>query len=291
MAKKVSTTSKGLKVEATESIGPVALTIGEFSRVTGVRPSVLRDWELIGIVSPIRSGSHRRYTERDRKRVVAARNLRSRNFNPSAIAEFLGPIDRPTAEVDSRLRVGPTLRDARKVAGLTLVEVAEKVECSPSHLSSVERGGAMPSMSLLHRVAGIYGIDVAVMFGAIAESGPVKTSAYGADPLVSEGGALQVWGVARTTSICADIYEAGPGTGSGGSYSHDGEEYIFVLSGECEIALDSYGVYVLKAGEALSFSSTVPHEWRNVTREPVRMLWTNTHPELATGSCASTSTQ
>jgi DNA-binding transcriptional MerR regulator/uncharacterized cupin superfamily protein len=275
------------KIEKADSLGPVALAIGDFSRVTGVRPSVLRDWELLGIVSPIRIGSHRRYTEKDLQRVIAARKLRSRNYNPSAIAALLGPVDKQPASEDSRLRVGPTLRDARKVAQLTLVEVAQRVGCSTSHLSSVERGGSMPSMSLLHRVAGIYGIDVAAMFGAIVDSGPVKTTPRESAPLVTEGGALKVWGVARTTSICADIYEADPGAGSGGSYSHEGEEYIYILSGECEITLTDYETYVLRTGEALSFASMVSHEWRNISDAPVRMLWTNTHPELAVGSCAA----
>ncbi len=32
-----------------EPLGPGTITIGEFSRITGIRPSVLRDWELHGI--------------------------------------------------------------------------------------------------------------------------------------------------------------------------------------------------------------------------------------------------
>lgn len=271
-----------------EALGPVALTIGEFSRVTGLPPSVLRDWESHGIVAPVRTGSHRRYTERDLERVKAAQRLRGRNFNPSAIAEILGPCDESTTESDSRAKVGPTLRDARKVAGLTLVDVSGRVDCSPSHLSSIERGAAIPSMSLLHRIAEVYGIDVAFVFGGITDTGPVRTSARESTPYVPEGGALKVWGVARTSSLCADIYEADPGAGSQGSYRHEGEEYVYVLEGEFEIVLEGYGTYELISGEALSFSSTIPHEWRNASSAPVRMLWTNTHPELRASSCGST---
>jgi DNA-binding transcriptional MerR regulator/uncharacterized cupin superfamily protein len=274
-------------VDETVAPGPLALTIGEFSRVTGLPPSVLRDWEVHGILAPVRTGSHRRYTAKDLQRVKAAQRLRSRNFNPAAIAEILGPCDTTTVVEDGRAKVGPTLRDARKVARLTLGQVAERVGCSPSHLSSIERGAAVPSMSMLHRIAETYGIDVANVFGGINDSGPMRTSVNDSEPFISEGGGLKVWGVARTSSICADIYEAEPGAGSQGSYRHEGEEYVYVLAGAFEIVLEGYGAYQLKAGESLSFSSTIPHEWRNAGSKPVRMLWTNTHPELMASSCVS----
>jgi DNA-binding transcriptional MerR regulator/mannose-6-phosphate isomerase-like protein (cupin superfamily) len=274
-------------LEASASTGGLALTIGEFSRVTGLPPSVLRDWETHGIVAPVRTGSHRRYTAKDLDRVKAAQRLRSRNINPAAIAEILGPCDASPVKEDHRVKVGPTLRDARRVARMTLVEVSTRVDCSTSHLSSIERGAATPSMSLLHRIAEVYGIDVAMLFGGISDTGPMRTSANDSAPFVTEQGLLKVWGVARTSSICADIYEAEPGAGSEGPYRHEGEEYVFVLSGAFEISLEGYGTYELREGEALSFSSRVPHEWRNNCKAPVRMLWTNTHPELMASSCVS----
>lgn len=286
-----ATASQSEPTTIDEPLGPGTISIGEFSRITGIRPSVLRDWELHGIVKPTRTGSHRRYSEKDLVRVRAAQRLRSRNFNPSAIAEMLGPNDAAEDGGDVRLKIGPTLRDARKVARLTLVEVAARVDCSPSHLSSVERGASTPSMSLLHRLAEIYGIDVANVFGAFTDVGPVQTKAFETSPYVSDEGSLRVWSVARTASICADIYEAEPGAGSQGSYRHEGEEYIFVFEGEFDVVLEGFGTYHLGAGEALSFSSSISHEWRNDGTAPVRMLWTNTHPELKAGSCALSSTE
>ncbi len=100
-----------------------------------------------------------------------------------------------------------------------------------------------------------------------------------------------MWSVARTASICADIYEAEPGAGSHGSYRHEGEEYIFVFEGEFDVILEGHGTYHLGAGEALSFSSSIPHEWSNDGSAPVRMLWTNTHPELKANSCALSSAE
>jgi len=257
----------------------VTFTIGELSRVTGVRPSTLRDWELHGIVVPHRTGSHRRYTTTDVARVRAARQLRSRNFNPSAIAAVLGNLEPSPVESQAPVNVGSTLREARKIACLTLLEVSRQVGCSVSHLSGIERGASVPSMALLHRIAAQYGIDVATVFGGVSSNGPVRTRAEGSAPYVSDGGTLKVWGVARTTSICADIYEAEPGGGSKGCYSHEGEEYVLVLSGEMQITLEGYPPYLLQAGDALSFSSTIPHEWRNASCERVRLLWTNAHPE------------
>ncbi len=53
---------------------------------------------------------------------------------------------------------------------------------------------------------------------------------------------------------------------------HSGIEYGYVLVGELEITL-GFETYRVRAGDAISFDSSVPHRLRNVSDVPVEAIW------------------
>ncbi len=57
------------------------------------------------------------------------------------------------------------------------------------------------------------------------------------------------------------LFRLAPGASSGESYYHDGEEFIYVIRGTCEIWLDKVEYYRLQAGDCLYFSSSQTHRW------------------------------
>jgi quercetin dioxygenase-like cupin family protein len=75
-----------------------------------------------------------------------------------------------------------------------------------------------------------------------------------------------------------DILSVAPGGGSGGAYAHDGEESIYVLSGELDVWLDETEHYHIQAGDTLYFQSLQRHRWMNQTSDTTRMFWVNTPP-------------
>lgn len=56
--------------------------------------------------------------------------------------------------------VGAQIRACRSARGMTLGEVAERVGCSPSHLSQVERGRRPPSLAMLSSLAEVLMVSV-----------------------------------------------------------------------------------------------------------------------------------
>lgn len=268
----------------TEQLTP-GLSIGEISRLTNVSPSTLRDWESQGIIQPRRHGKRRRYSTADVDRVLAARQLRRQSFSPAAIAATMTPQE-PDAKAarSEAIDTGRILRQARLERGSSLREVASAVNVSVSHLSTVERGGAQPSLALLQRLAACYSIDVADLFGGpSASAGPQVMKLSEADVLLSDQGRVRVRAVARTPTICSDMYEADPGGGSGGSYEHDGEEYALILEGTAEFLFSDTHKVTLSAGESVSFNSRIPHRWTNSGPRTLRMLWTNARPPRQLG--------
>jgi uncharacterized cupin superfamily protein len=75
------------------------------------------------------------------------------------------------------------------------------------------------------------------------------------------------------------LFRIAPGRGSGEAYTHEGEEFLYVLRGELEIALDGTK-YRLKAGDSLYFDSSTSHHWVNPGKRNAEILWINTPPSF-----------
>ena len=85
---------------------------------------------------------------------------------------------------------------------------------------------------------------------------------------------LLAWG---NTVMEPHLFRIAPGSGSGESYTHVGEEFLFVLRGELQISLRCEE-YRLKTGDSFYFESAVPHQWSNPGRTDTVVLWVNTPP-------------
>jgi mannose-6-phosphate isomerase-like protein (cupin superfamily) len=68
-----------------------------------------------------------------------------------------------------------------------------------------------------------------------------------------------------------------PGGGSHGMYSHEGEEFGYIVQGEMDLIL-SDKMYKIHKDESFYFSSTVPHDWGNTGKEDVVVIWVITPP-------------
>jgi len=55
-------------------------------------------------------------------------------------------------------------------------------------------------------------------------------------------------------------------------YSHDGEEFAYVLDGEL-LYIIAGKQYRLRAGDSIYFPATVPHAIHNDAGQPARVLW------------------
>jgi len=73
------------------------------------------------------------------------------------------------------------------------------------------------------------------------------------------------------------LFRIAPKAGSGESYSHEGEEFLYVLRGELDISLQDEE-YRLKPGDSFYFESATPHRWKNPGRTETWVMWVNTPP-------------
>ena len=85
---------------------------------------------------------------------------------------------------------------------------------------------------------------------------------------------LLAWG---NTVMEPHLFRIAPQSGSGDPYTHDGEEFLYVLRGDLHIALDDEE-YKLKPGDSFYFQSNTPHRWKNPGKTETWVLWINTPP-------------
>jgi len=255
------------------------LKIGDVARRVGVSPSVIRSWESLGLTRPRRTASkYRLYTAEDVKLLKRARFLRKvRGLNAPAIVQLLKREGRgqPTPDSTSRA-IGIHLRQLRVRRGFSLAQVAKAAGISVGFLSALERSHMSASVSTLRRLARFYKTNILGFFDP-AESdsrvvSPEKRKVLEAGPGVRME--LLAWG---NTVMEPHLFRIAPHAGSGESYTHEGEEFLYILRGELRVSVQD-AEYRLKPGDSFYFESATPHRWSNPGRSETWVLWVNTPP-------------
>jgi len=255
------------------------LKIGDVARRVGVSPSVIRSWESLGLTRPRRTQSkYRLYAPDDVKLLKRVRFLRkARGLNAAAIVELLrreGRL-RPAAGGNAGA-IGSHLRKLRAKRGLSLSQVAQAVGISVGFLSALERSQMSGSVGTLRKLARFYKTNILDFFDATGAGSrqvrPEQRKVLEAGPGVQME--LLAWG---NTVMEPHLFRVAPKAGSGDSYTHAGEEFLYVLRGELAITLEKEE-YRLKAGDSFYFESATPHYWKNPGQAETWVLWVNTPP-------------
>jgi DNA-binding transcriptional MerR regulator len=259
--------------------GKPYLKIGDVARKVGVSPSVIRSWENLGLTRPRRTESkYRLYTADDVKLLKRARFLRKvRGLNAAAIVEMLRREGKARPAVDgSAGAIGSHLRQLRAKRRLSLAQVARAVGISVGFLSALERSQMSGSVGTLRKLAKFYKTNILDFFDANGASSrqvqPEQRKVLEAGPGVRME--LLAWG---NTVMEPHLFRVAPQAGSGDSYTHDGEEFLYILRGALTITLENEA-FRLKAGDSFYFESATPHHWKNPGRTETWVLWVNTPP-------------
>ena len=255
------------------------LKIGEVAELTGISASVIRSWEKVGIIQPVRTDSkYRLYSKDDIKVLNRAKYLsRVRGLNAPAIVELLksqGVVK--TARSNGSNATGVRLRQLRLSRHLPLAEVASAAGISVGFLSAIERSQMSASVGTLRKLARYYKLNILDFFDP-AQANPYRVRPEERKRLHAGPGVemeLLAWG---NTVMEPHLFTITPGAGSGESYSHEGEEFLFVLRGALDITLEGQP-HRLRAGDSFYFESNTPHTWRNSGKTETVVVWVNTPP-------------
>ncbi len=177
--------------------------------------------------------------------------------------------------------VGEHLRAFREKTGLTLQQFAEKVGISPALLSQMENRMMSPSIGMLVQIANAFGTTVSSFIGGKKEGeysvmrkedhatvSRVGLKEGGKSPYVYESlGAGKAGRKMEPFLLRLHPMSEPPGARS----VHDGEEFLYVLSGEVEVILGNRSE-LLKEGDCIYYNSSTPHHVHSAKEEEANVL-------------------
>jgi transcriptional regulator with XRE-family HTH domain len=199
---------------------------------------------------------------------------------------------------ERHVALGERLREERNRCGLSLRELARRLEVSPSLVSQIETGKIQPSVRTLYAMVSELGVSLDDVFGSAApERVQLDDSTAGRTRVGPDGGSSDVGPVQRADSrtvidleagvrwerlttenergveFLLTVYPAGSESASPDALvRHTGREFGIVLSGHLRVTV-GFEDYELGPGDSVSFDSTVPHRLHNEGDETVEAVW------------------
>jgi transcriptional regulator with XRE-family HTH domain len=178
-------------------------------------------------------------------------------------------------------RIGDKTRTIRETRGLSVPELGERSGCSEGLINAIETGSIALSIAPLVRIARALGVRLGTLMDGAEHQGPAVDRAherltvarYSDYRTKSDDSQIEYSGLALEKSdrhVDPFILRILPGANPTPS-SHEGEEFLFVLTGEVEV---SYGKerYVLAARDSIYFDAVVSHRVVALGQQPAELL-------------------
>ena len=176
--------------------------------------------------------------------------------------------------------VSALLRSARGERGLSVSKLARASGLSRSFLVQVEAGQVSPSVASLQKLVSAMGMTLGDLFVQVRPSGLVvrreqrPSLRYRGLDLEDQ---LLVPSMRGKLQVMWSIIEPGGGSGEE-PYVHEAdEECVLVIHGLLDITVNGHQ-YRLRRGDAITFSSRLPHQWRNPSARSTQCVWVITPP-------------
>lgn len=170
-------------------------------------------------------------------------------------------------QTDDVLRgVGPRLKALRQRRDLTLAELAAATGISVSTLSRLEAGLRRPTLELLLPLAREHGVQLDELVDAPATGDPrIHARAFQSHgrtfvPLTRRPGGQRAYKMIVP-----------PSTDEPEARTHEGYEWLYVLSGRLRLVLGDHDM-VLREGEVAEFDTRLPHWLGNPGPGPAEVL-------------------
>ena len=165
--------------------------------------------------------------------------------------------------------IGPRLRSWREKRSMTLAALSEATGISPSTLSRLEAGKRAPNLELVVPIARALRLELDDIVPRKAPDPRVARTIKRAENVSYETLSPESSPV-QTFKVTFPPNPAGA-TAPPQLKVHDGQEWLYVLSGRLRLVLGEQDV-ILGAGEAAEFDTRIPHWLTAVGARPVEFL-------------------
>lgn len=180
--------------------------------------------------------------------------------------------------------LGHQIRDLRRAKGVTIPELARRIDRSVGWLSQIERGMSAVTISALHQIAEALEVTISWFF---ANGAPTSSEEVGIVVRKGQRRTLDFQGSGVHEEMLSPSLNGAlllvettfaPGASTGDrDRERRGEEAGVVLSGSLELSIDGRRL-MLRAGDSFAFTRRGPHRCHNPGKVPAVVLWITTPP-------------
>lgn len=178
------------------------------------------------------------------------------------------------------MNIGMEIKKLRTEKGITLKALSEKSELSVGFLSQLERGLTTIAVDSLEKLATILDVHLTHFFDNPVKKKELVLRSYEQEIMDSvEGGFIKYSLSANLENkqLVPRLIEILPQKKDEEivSYTHEGEEFVYVLEGILTVYLNGtrHDVY---PGDSVHMDSTIAHNWANYTNKTVKLIAINT---------------
>lgn len=180
------------------------------------------------------------------------------------------------SDLSSSTTLGADLRALRKARGLTLADLAERLDRSVGWLSQVERDLSEPSITDLRHMAAALGVSVSMLFGqarAPANEAGYIVRANARRPIGSkEAGLIEELLSPDLTDDFEMVHSTfDPHSEIGETVTRPTQEVGYIISGMLDLEIDGQ-MFTVSTGDSFRIKGA-PFRWINPYDTPAVAIW------------------
>ena len=177
--------------------------------------------------------------------------------------------------------IGVKIRELRRAKKLTLQDVANETGFSTALISQIENNKISPPIATLSKIANFFEVRIGYFFSETEEECPFEVLKANERTIIPRV-------VSRDGSVHGYFYESlsvrkknkkmdpflltlNEKVTNTDTYSHNGDEFLFVLKGEAELLLDGQRI-VLGEGDSVYFDANLKHRLFAAGCDEVKVL-------------------
>ena len=175
--------------------------------------------------------------------------------------------------------VGKKLKAIRLKSDMTIQELAAQSNVSSNMISRVERGLTIPSVEILMKLAAVFDKSINYFVEEVSTTHEVVYSSPGQRDTTVYDDEMNMHTESYTSGLRDPQFMSflctvpRGGTSGQKNMHHPGDELIVLIEGKIRVTIAGE-VYLLSAGDSLSFKSHLPHRWDNVGEDDAKVIWT-----------------
>ena len=176
----------------------------------------------------------------------------------------------PRKKATKLVPIGKKIKKARTSKKMTLDALANETGFSVDYIKSIESGKSIPPVGTLLQISRALEIDSSLLLKEQNSNVEDRRKAYAkrtdnyAYTTLTPGAENKHLKAFRVT---IDPEQEHTGVG----YQHEGEEFVYVLSGKIEVRVGDH-INVLDTNKSLHFNSGIKHQLRNISKEVAELL-------------------